>query len=228
LADLLSKAEERFKERNLDAVRDSASLWTEAATLDPRNSGPLKKAVRARIWLVDHETDPAVRKEESTVAVQTAQWCGRVAPEDPGCDYWLGAALGVQARERRATGRDALPRIVELFRRAADKDPELDEAGPDRALAFLFVRAPGWPTGPGDPDLGLEHARRATERSPGHPPNWLALAEAREAAGHHEESRKALERALELARAMAEAGDPDAPGWVSEAESALDRGRGRP
>src|SRR5206468_9879056 len=103
------------------------------------------------------------RLRAATRAVQAAQWCERVSAEKPECQYWLGAALGVQAREKPSTGLSALPMIVEAFKRAAVADPALEDGGPERALALLYARAPGWPTGPGDPDLGLEHARKAVE-----------------------------------------------------------------
>jgi hypothetical protein len=181
-------------------------------------------AVRAQVWLTDHETDPKARQEAATEAVEAAQWCGRKTPGNPECDYWLGAALGVQARERPSTGLKALPQIEELFRRAAQAVPTLDEAGPERALALLYVRAPRWPTGPGNPDLGLSHARAAVELRPEYPPNRLALAEALSATGDRPAGRVEYRHALDLARALADRGDRDAPEWAAEAESALHDG----
>jgi tetratricopeptide (TPR) repeat protein len=127
----------------------------------------------------------------------------------------------VQARERRSTGLDALPQIEQAFKRAAVEAPSLEEGGPDRALALLYLRAPGWPTGPGDPDLGLMHARKAVQLSPAYPPNQLALAEALKATGDAEESASTYQRALDLARSRAAARDPDASEWIEEAEKAL-------
>jgi hypothetical protein len=218
---LTALADERFHQRRPDAVREAAELYGRVAAQVPDRIEPLVGAIRARIWLADHGADPAERKEDATVAVQLAQWCGRRAPEEPACDYWLGAALGVQARERRGTALDALPRIVELFTAAAQRDPTIDRAGPDRALALLFVRAPGWPRGPGDPDLGLEHARRAVDRNPDHPPNRLALAEALRETGDRAGSRRELESALESARELDPVEAPDAPEWIGKAEDAL-------
>ena len=119
------------------------------------------------------------------------------------------------------TALDALPKIVQAFQRAADADASLEEAGPDRALAILYARAPGWPTGPGDPDLSLAHAKKAVDLRPDFPPNQLALAEALRATEDREGSLKVYEKALEMARDFAMKGDRDAPEWVSEAEEAL-------
>lgn len=219
----LRRAEARFAERTPASVRTAAELWTRVAEADPARTDALVGAVRARIWLVDHEENAETRRREATAAVQTAQWCERRATDDPACTYWLGAALGVQARERRGTALDALPRIAELFRSAAERNAALDNAGPYRALALLYVRAPGWPSGPGDPDLGLEHARKAVEIRPAFPPNLLALGEALRATEDSKGADRAFAKALEIARERERAGDPDAADWVRQAQRARDR-----
>ena len=89
------------------------------------------------------------------------------------------------------------------------------------ALSPSSVRARGWPTGPGDPDLGLEHARKAVSLEPDYPPNQLALAEALGATGDAEGARAAASRAMDLARAREAQGEPDAPEWIDEAKKAL-------
>jgi tetratricopeptide (TPR) repeat protein len=223
---LLAQAGALFAERGPDAasiekVRLAARTYLRAAAMEGAPIESLLGAARVEVWLTDHETEPARREEAARAAVEAAQWCGRMAPGDPACDYWLGAALGVQARERPATALSALPRIEEAFGRARDARPELDEGGPDRALALLYLRAPGWPTGPGDSGLGLRHAHRALALRPDYPPNLLAIAEAFAAQGDAAESREAYRRALALSRDRALGGDRDAPEWVAEAEKAL-------
>ena len=217
-AQLLSQAEALFAERDVEKAGTAARLYLRAATADDAPIEALLGAVRADVWLTDHESDPGARARAAAAAVEAAQWCARKAPADAVCDYWLGAALGVQARERPATGLSALPEIERAFQSALRTNPEVDESGPDRALALLYLRAPGWPAGPGNPEVGLEHARAAVTRRPGHPPNQLALAEALRDTGDAQGSRDAYGRALSLAREMAERGDRDAPEWVAEAE----------
>lgn len=225
-AALVAQAGVLFAGRGPDAagvekVRQAAQAWLRAAAADVARAESLIAAARAEVWLTDHETDAARREEAARAAVEAAQWCGRTAPADPECDYWLGAALGVQARERPATGLSALPQIEAAFRRARNTRPEIDEAGPDRALALLYLRAPGWPTGPGDPDLGLKHARQAVTLKPDYPPNLLALGEALVKTGDGAGGRDALQRAMTLARDRAAAGDRDAPEWLEEAQRSL-------
>ena len=179
-------------------------------------------AVRAQVWLAGREEDPAARESAATGAVNAAQWCGRIEPDSAACDYWLAVALGVQARERRSTALDALPRIVELLERAAAAEPEIDGAGPHRVLALVLLRAPGWPSGPGDPDRGLEEARRAVGLRPGFPPNQLCLGEALDKTGGEAAGREAYREAARLAREMLAAGERDAPEWLEQAERALE------
>jgi hypothetical protein len=189
-------------------------------------TGPVDRVValaRMRIWLAGHEADPQARREAATGAVHAGQWCMQIRPDSAECTYWLGAALGIQARERRSTAMDALPRIIDLFMEARAEDPSLDRGGPDRALALLYVRAPGWPTGPGDPDLGLEHAEMASALEPEYPPNVLCLAEALHAVERYEGSREAYENALVLASEWVKRGQPDAGEWVEEAQRGLQR-----
>jgi hypothetical protein len=218
VAGLLARAEERFSRRDLEAAREAGELFLEAAAANTTRIEGLIGAARAGVWLTQHDPNPASRERAAMQAVYAAQWCGRIAPGSAGCAYWLGAALGVQARERPSTGVSALRSIREAFERAADGEPTLEEAGPDRALALFYLRAPEWPGGPGDPELGLEHARRAVALSPGYPPNLLALAEALWAGADPAGARRALETALEMARQRAACKDPDAQEWIREAE----------
>jgi Flp pilus assembly protein TadD len=62
---------------------------------------------------------------------------------------------------------------------------------------------------------------RAVEIAPVFPPNHLALGDALDATEDPEGARKAYEKALSLAKDLAEAGDPDAPAWVEGAQKAL-------
>ena len=197
---LLAEAERRFARREVEAVRRSADLW-----LQEQKEARLAAAVSA---------------------VQSAQWCERIAPDDPSCIYYLALALGVQARERRSTGHDALKEMVERLEHLIEHAPVLDHAGPHRVLALVLLRSPGWPSGPGDSELGLEHAVNAVHIDPDYPPNQLCFGEALAATGSRDESFRAYERGANLARAWMESGEIDAKQWLAEAEQALARHRG--
>ena len=220
---LLERAARLFDTRSVPEVREALATWVLAATADTGRIEGLVGAARAGVWLAEHESDGGARENAAVEAVRAAQRCAQNAPDRAECAYWLGAALGVQARERPTTAHSALPILVDAFVRAAAIDPLLEEAGPDRALALVYLRAPGWPAGPGNPDRGLEHARQAVARRPDHPPNLLALAEALAATEDRPSARATCLRALEAARSAERVGNLDAQDWLREAGALLAR-----
>lgn len=218
---LLAEADSLLQQPDVPSMRAAADAFLRVASEGVGGTDALVGAVRAQVWLAGHEEDPEARESAATGAVHAAQWCGRRDPASPACDYWLAVALGVQARERRGTALDALPRMVDLLERAGAAAPEIDEAGPHRVLALVLLRAPGWPSGPGDPDRGLEQARRAVALRPDYPPNQLCLGEALEDVGEPEAGREAYRKAGILARERLAAGERDAAEWLEQAERAL-------
>jgi hypothetical protein len=221
---LLQEGEAAYARRpEVAAVARARELFLAAARADEGRVEGLCGAMRTGAWLVEHEADAAVRDVLATESVELGQWCGRRAPDEPECEYRLALALGQQAREHPATAHDGLARMVALLERAADAAPALDDSGPDRVLALVLLRAPSWPTGPGDPELGLEHAGRAVARVGEAPANQLVLGEALAANGRGTEARAAFARALELALEAARSGDPDASEWRRDAEAWLAR-----
>lgn len=221
-ATLLTDADARWARRpDVQAVREAESLYLRAAELNEKDVLGLIGATRAKAWLTDHERDTRTRADMAVSAVQTAQWCGRRDPKLPACDYWLGVAVGLQAREVRITADDGLKTMVPALQRAIEKDPEYDEAGPHRVLALVLLRAPGWPLGPGDADLGLTEAKKAVALRPDYPPNVFALAEAYAANKDRAKARETYISGKALASAKRDAMDPDAPFWIVDADKAL-------
>lgn len=100
----------------------------------------------------------------------------------------------------RARGMLAVGRLSELVARlkVAERKPDLDDGGPLRVLGLLYVKAPGWPMGPGDLDAALEVLRRAVTDFPEHPQNHLYLAHALIDAGDREQARAELGKARAL------------------------------
>lgn len=227
-AELEARAARAFAERTPAGVEEAAALWTQAAISQPREIRALTAAVRARIWLSESLEDGEERKREAVDAVRTAQWCDVRMPGSPVCAYWLGAALGVQAREQRSTALDALGKMERLFLQALAGAPNEAAGGPDRALASLYAQSPSWPSGPGDPDRAVDHALHAIALAPDHPPNYLVAADAFRRRGDKDRARAYLDQALEVARARLAAGDPDGPAWVREVEGARARASSPP
>ena len=217
---LMRAAETAFAQRpDLARAREAERLWLQAAVADATDTEPIIGAVRAQVWLAENDPDEERRRKTATESVSTAQWCSRRDPSDPTCSYWLALAVGVQANQRRATADDGLEVMVRALHRAIERDERTDHAGPHRVLALVLLRAPGWPTGPGDPDTGLTHAERAVALFPDFAPNWLALGEAWRDTDQPMRSLAAYRCALQAA--AAQAGHPEARGWTEEAQVAL-------
>jgi hypothetical protein len=217
--ELLAAARAAFGRRpDVASVREAERLYLGAARDDAAALDALYGVVQARIWLADHAGSDDDRRARSDAAMAAAEACAARSPQDARCDYALALALGVQARERPSTVKQGLAEMVRRLERAARVDPALDRAGPDRVLALVLTRAPGWPIGPGDPEAGLERARAAAKREPGYAPNQLALAEALAATGADPEAQAVLARGRALAERAVAAGDPDAPEWMRDAQ----------
>ena len=219
---LLARAEVEFsKLPDMAAVRRAQSLFLDAARVDGAPVEAFLGAARATAWLIEHTDDGQRRKELVVEGVQIGQWCRRLHPSHLECTYRLALAVGQQARERPSTATDGLDVMVELLNEVIAAAPKLDFAGGQRVLALVLLRAPGWPTGPGDPEYGLEFAEAAVDAFPDYPANQLVLGEALLENGRRAEAKQALERGVELARENHAAGNPEAAEWVEQGETAL-------
>jgi hypothetical protein len=223
-AALLQEAAEEYAKRpDLAAVRRSEGLCLAAAQADEAGIDGLLCAVRAKSYLAEREKDVSTRTDLAVSAVQAGQWCLRRAPESAPCKFWLAVALGMQARDRPTTVEDGLKRMAQLLREVAKADPLYDQAGAERVLGVLLVRAPGWPVGPGDSEEALVHARKAAELRPDFPPNQTALGEVLLRNDDKGKGKAALLRGMELASQPPWSSDPDAPEWVAEGRRLLPR-----
>jgi tetratricopeptide (TPR) repeat protein len=196
-------------------------LYLQSARADPRNPAGFAGAIRAKAFRLGRAKDSEERTRLAQSAVIVGQLCEENLRDAPPCDYWLAAALGLQAREHTSTAKDGLSRMTDLLRRAQRTGASIDHGGPHRLLAIVLLRAPPWPLGPGDPEAALPEAEAAVRLAPEYPPNELVLGEALRKNRRPVEARTAYARALRMASSSAARGDPDAAGWVDEARAAL-------
>ena len=214
-------AESNWELQTIESVTEAATMYLRAAGREPERAVLWARFIEMKCWLSDHLEDKAVRREAAMAAVEGSQWCLQYSPADVGCRYWQAVAIGVQAREKKSTGLDALPRMIELLESVAEEDPTYDHAGAFRVQALVYLRAPEWPTGLGDADEGLDRAERAIAIDDGYAPNWLALGEALRAIEEPEEARKAYKMAEKQASETVAGGSRAAAEWLQEARNAL-------
>jgi tetratricopeptide (TPR) repeat protein len=179
----------------------------------PASVADLAAAVAADSQKSDAAGDAQTREQLAADAERNAQAAA--------CLYYHAGALGLQARVHPLRASELLKAMLESLNAARAADAGYDRAGPDRVMALVLVRAPGWPLGPGDPDAALSAARRAVELQPQYPPNLLALAEALSTTGDAAGARETYQRARDLAQAAPAAADR--VDWLKQADQALRR-----
>jgi hypothetical protein len=225
-SDLVIAANTAWAHRGSPGQAEAAQgLYLDAAAADPHRTDALLGAMRALTFRIEYEQG-VDRSKLAETAVELGQWCQRRSPGEPECDYRLAIALGQYAREHMSSGRDAIRRMVDLLERAISSAPRLDDGGPQRVLALLLLRAPGWPFGPGDNAAGLEQARAAANIAPSLTANQLVLGEALLANGHADEARRAYAKAVDLATAAQKAGEPEAARALQDAKAGLAKSGG--
>ncbi|HSY08483.1 MAG TPA: hypothetical protein VK820_08095 [Steroidobacteraceae bacterium] len=183
------------------------------------SSAELAAAIAADARKAEHESDPHIRAELARAARRDADTCIAAAPQAVACLFSRGVALGLEAREHPALAGAILNDMLATLARAETVDPAYDDAGPARVQALVWIRAPGWPLGPGDPERGLAAAERAAALRPEYPPNWLAVAEAQAKTGAAADARASYARARELATQLPDS--PERAEWLNEAAQGL-------
>jgi len=178
------------------------SLTAAEAVLDRQQEHPMANlhAARAAAWLLefDESLDGAGRRELAGRGVEYAETALATIGERVDTVFLCGALLGLQLESARIPGPGKLGRVHEFFELAVDLDPSYDDGAPLRALGTLLVKAPGWPAGPGDVEMGIELLSRAAWEHPGHPANHYFLGEALFADGQPYEAATSLQRVLDI------------------------------
>ena len=183
--------------------------------LEPQSAEAYFLAGRACGWLEDYG-EPTVcydAKRARTVVVdcvELAELAVQLAPVDANALYSLALNMGLKL-EHSSIAQASV--IIKPFMNTLEKviklDASVDEGGALRILGALYLKAPPWPTGPGDLDKALELLERAAAEHPEHPLNHLFLAEAQLEDEAPKEARKSVEVASSLL-------DPDKYFWRAE------------
>ena len=187
----------------------------------PSSVAELAAAIERDAQRSDHEIDSKIRRDLAAEASADADACLALQPQAAACLYGRAVALGLNARAHPTRANEYLTSMLDTLTRAESADPSYDEAGPARVRALVLIRAPGWPLGPGDAELGLAAARRAVVLQPLYPPNLLALAEALAKTGNAAGAAETYARAHEAAQALPES--PDRDEWLHAADQGMQR-----
>jgi hypothetical protein len=183
------------------------------------SSAELAAAIAADASRSDRESNASLRADLAAAASRDAQACIAQAPQDVACLFGRGVALGLEARAHPARAGATLNDMLATLAQAESVDATYADAGPARVQALVWIRAPGWPLGPGDPERGLAAAKRAAALRPQYPPNWLALAEAQSKTGATADARASYLHARELASALPDS--TDRTDWLQQVEQGM-------
>ncbi len=202
--------------------RTAPSTRNAAPAIAPPRAGSISEfaaSIKADSARSDHESDARARADLAADASRNAEACLAAAPQAAACLYGRALALGLEARAHPTHAGESLNDMLQFLGRADAADPNYDDAGPSRVRALVLLKAPGWPLGPGDPDAGLEAARRAVTLRPEFPPNQLALAEAQAKTGDAAGAQATYTRARQ--EAMSLPPSPDRDDWLRAADQGL-------
>jgi tetratricopeptide (TPR) repeat protein len=205
---LVATSEASYKEAG-PASENQASLAAacKALRMESNDAHAAHLGARACFWLSDHG-DAADWMYSDCVRFSEIAVAG--APRNPEYHYLLALNLGIllqHAGLKKALTN--LGRLIDELETVLSLDEAIDQGGALRVLGLLYLRAPAWPTGPGDEEKALDLLKRAASHYSNHPMNHLALAEAWLADESFDEALEALDRV----RAMA---DPTVFLWRAE------------
>jgi hypothetical protein len=119
--------------------------------------------------------------------------------------YYLAINLGLAVQDTVMLALKNIDRIKFELEAARRLDPDIDRAGPSRVLGLLYVKAPSWPKGFGDPDKGVELLADAVRRFPNYPPNRILYARGM-TDSDADENRDEIREQVDAARKLLEAG----------------------
>ena len=174
-------------------TRNQAQEWAKAAGGDGTSA---LKAANCYAFLVKQEKDKELRLADARKGRKLAEAAATMLPESGRAHYLYAYLTGLEAENSPLRGLELVPVIEREAALAAKFDPEVNEAGPDRMLGELYLRAPGAPLSIGDLEKAAVHYRRAMAIAPKHIENQLGLVETLMEDGEDEEACTYLHRLL--------------------------------
>lgn len=193
------------------SYRDLACIVQEARKAPSLSARQHRVVARAASDLSAGEAD--TRRAEGLADEGLHHARRALALEDqPVSHYYVGMLWGLAVARRPLAALKALSSIESHLRRAVQGSPDEDGGGPLRVLGMLYLKAPAWPQGIGDPDKGLALLEQAASSHPEHPLNLLFLAQALK--DNEEEGWE--DRVAELVRQARDLLDRQDFGWPTQ------------
>ncbi|MDD1620919.1 MAG: TRAP transporter TatT component family protein [Methylococcaceae bacterium] len=170
------------KQSQLSPSSDTQTLACALTVLrETQDQSVLRTSLGSRLslYLAERETNQEKREKLAAEGVGFAETAlAQGGDGDGAVHYYLATNLGLAIREQITLAIDNLSRLENELKRALALSPDIDDGGPLRILGALYLKAPAWPNGIGDPDKALELLERAVKEYPGHPINHLFYAQA--------------------------------------------------
>lgn len=166
-----------FKEpRDIETVEISAQKYKESIAIRADEYEVLWEVARSCIWLGNYGTENK-RKDYVNQGLLYVNTAIKLKPNGEEGLFYHGALAGKLADLDFMYGADAVEIIQNRMLQLIESKSTFIYGGPDRVLAILYMRAPGWPLSVGDYDKALRHMQRALEIEPHWMENQLYMAE---------------------------------------------------
>jgi len=196
---LLAYADEALKTDATVPLENALIAVDKALTMDPQSVEVMIRGARACAILAEGYPERGRRRWFADRGVDLAKQIERLAADRVEGHYFHGSNLGFVAATKTVGAVLALPEVVRAAKRAIEKNPRYDHAGPLRLLGTVLAKAPPWPASVGDVDEGIKYLRRAVELAPDYPLNHLFLADALLADEQTEQAVAAYQKMLTFA-----------------------------
>lgn len=181
---------------------------------EPDSAEAALGAGRACFELAEFAARKAERASLANEGIAACQRALALQTNSGAAHYYLGVNLGQLARTKGWGALKMVNQLRDEFEAAANLDPHVNHAGPDRNLGYLYRDTPSFSLG--DKQEAAKHLERAVKLAPDYPENRLSLIEGLLKWGERKRAReelKTLEESLPEARTRF-TGPAFAPNWT--------------
>jgi len=192
---LLAVADRSHEANTRKGVHLALAALDKARGVAPEDPEVVWREARSLFWLAQYGADER-RLQWGRDAVDRASKMIGMQPDRVEGHYYKAGALGLVLQHDPSVGLKRISEVIDSLHQAIEIDGRFSHAAPHLALGAILLKAPPFPTGPGDLDAALESLEQAVKHAPRWPENWLWLAEAkladRDLAGAKRDAKRCL------------------------------------